>query len=149
MPRGGLKKMRVLIGSIVCFLFISSGRVSGQNACHVADRQSAVILAGLKAIMGTNGAPMRTRFSIATAPPAEVVLVNHSTTCARAGLAADSLFTALDPTDPAVAATAPLYVFKVGASFALADPNQPSERKHHTPVLIFGPAWEYRGLIFM
>lgn len=66
----------------------------------------------------------------------------------RAGHAVDSPFTALDPTDPAIPTTAPLYVFKLGASYALADLNQPNPRRH-TPVFIFGPAWEYRGLILM
>lgn len=141
--------MRYLIVGFLCLLVTSAAPIQGQNTCHVADRHSAVFLANFRGMMAASGAGLRTKFSLPLVPASEITLVADSATCARAGQAADSVMSSWDPTDPPIATTAPLYVIKIGTSYAVVDLSDPDPNDEYASVFVFGPAWVYRGILAM
>jgi hypothetical protein len=121
-----------------------------QNTCHAADRNSDLFVKQFQALMGTDqdAVQLRARFNLSLVPISQIVLVSDPTVCARTGAAADSMMTVWDSTDPAVPTTAPIYVIKIGTSYAMADLNAPpAYQEERTSIWIFGPLWEYRGML--
>lgn len=78
--------------------------------------------------------------------PSAIVLVTDAKVCARAGFAADSMLKIWEPTAKLGTTHDPLYVIKIGSSFAVADMNSPSDSDGDL-IWIFEPLWEYRGII--
>jgi len=141
--------MRYLIAGFLCLLVTSAGPIEGQNTCQGVDRTSAVFLANFRGMMSASGAGLRARFSLPSVPPSEIILVTDPATCARAGQAADSVMTSWDPTDPPIATTAPLYVIKIGTSYAVVDVSDPDPNDEYASVFVFGPGWVFRGIVAM
>jgi len=86
-------------------------------------------------------AQARAEFGIPLVSPSEITLVADSATCALAGQAVDSLLHAWHPTATIPPWQVPLYVFKIGTSYATMDrsvPNQPAYA-----VMFFTPLWAY------
>ena len=73
-----------------------------------------------------------------------ITLVADPAVCARAGLAADSIFKVWEPTATLDPTTDPIYVIKIGTSYAVIDLNNTDDSDFDW-VFIFGPLWEYRG----
>lgn len=131
-------------------LALMAPQLIAQNTCHIADSHSEFFIKQLQSMMGAGPGAMqlRTRFNLPLVPVSEIVLVSDSTICARAGAAADSMMTIWDPTDSAVTTTASIYVVQIGTSYAMADLNAPPEYQEDLVSLwIFGPLWEYRGML--
>jgi hypothetical protein len=140
--------MRKLTILFIGMLVVSSRSATAQSTCHVADRNSARFIQGLNAMMDSSQAAFRAKLQMPLVTSSQIVLVSDSATCARAGLAADSIVKVFVPGATPPPSTDPLYVIRVGTSFALADLNSPS-LEHFQWVFIFGPLWEYRGTIGM
>jgi hypothetical protein len=94
--------------------------------------------------MDTSQAAFRTRFLLPLVATSAITLVTDGPTCARAGLAVDSVFKVWQPSATLDPTTEPLYVIKIGTSFAVANLNYPSDSEFDW-VFVFGPLWEYRG----
>ena len=140
-----MRKLRILYIGIV---ILSARSAMAQSTCHVADRNSARFIQGLNAMMDSSQAAFRAKLQMPLVNSSQIVLVSDSATCARAGLATDSIVKVFVPGATPPPSTDPLYVIKVGTSFALADLNSPSV-EHFQWVFFFGPLWEYRGIIGM
>jgi len=136
--------------AILCLsaLVVSSRSASAQNTCHSADLNSAHFIQGLNAMMDTSQAAFRAKLQMALVTSSAIVLASDSATCARAGLAVDSIAKGFVPGATHPPTTAPLYVIRVGTSFTVADLNSPPS-DHFDWVFFFGPLWEYRGIIGM
>jgi hypothetical protein len=100
-------------------------------------------------MMSSEGATLRTKFGLSVVPANQITLVTDNQVCARAGAAADSVMTVWDPSDPPVATTNAIYVIQVGTAYAVVDLNDPSPnpKSEFSSVFIFGPLWDYRGIV--
>lgn len=129
---------------------IAFTRLSAQQTCHRADVNSAHFIQVLLAMMDTAAArtALRTSLQLPVVPASQITLVTDSTVCARAGQAADSVFKVWEPSSTLDPTTAPLYVIKVGTSYAVTDLNNVDDGESDF-VFIFGPLWEYRGSVWM
>lgn len=132
--------MRVLS---VFFLsaFVLARTAFGQATCHTADEHSATVIYQITRLMDSNQAQARLEFGVPLVAPSEITLVADSATCARAGQAVDSLLYVWHPTATIPPWQAPLYVFKIGTSYAAMDrstPNAPAYR-----VLFFTAVWAH------
>ena len=139
----GAVRIGVLLALPICGLI-------AQNTCHASDRNSDLFVKQFQALMGadSDAVQLRARFNLPLVSISQIVLVSDSTICARMGAAADSMMTVWDSTDPAVPSTTPLYVVQIGTSYAMADLNAPPEyQEERTSIWIFGPLWEYRGML--
>lgn len=125
------------------FLLAFNSAVS-QQTCHGPDVNSAHFIGGIKAMMDTSRSAIRARLQIPLVSPSAISLVTDPAVCAQAGFAADSIFKVWEPTQTLDPTTAPIYVIKIGTSFAVADLNNPDDSDFDF-VFIFGPLWEYRG----
>jgi hypothetical protein len=121
--------------------------VTGQQTCHAADSNSAHFITTLNAMM-TTSSPSRAKLQIPLVSSSAITLVADPTVCAQAGFAADSIFKVWEPTVTLDATTNPIYVIKIGTSYAVADLNN-TDGSEFDWVFIFGPLWEYRGSIRM
>jgi hypothetical protein len=148
---GDFLKMRTFgrLLSVSVVLSLSSFPVRAQNTCHAADMNSARFIQSLNSMMAPDASAFRAKLQMSLVSPSQIVLVSDSTTCARAGLAQDSIVKIWVPTARHPPTTAPLYVIQIGTSFAVADLNSPRSGSEYGMVLIFGPLWEYRGSIGM
>jgi hypothetical protein len=99
-------------------------------------------------MMASEQAAFRAALSIPLVTSTEISLVSDSATCARAGAAVDSLVKVWLPNETVSVVSTPLYVITIGTSYAIADLNSPSTSEFDH-LLIFGPVWEYRGIIAM
>jgi len=124
--------------------------LSAQQTCHRADVNSAHFIQTLVAMMDTAAAraALRTKLQLPVVSASQITLVTDSTVCARAGQAADSVFKVWEPSATLDPTTAPLYVIKVGTSYAVTDLNNVDDGESDF-VFIFGPLWEYRGSVWM
>ena len=130
-------------------VLLGPARYTGaQNTCHRADLNSAHFIQSLNAMMDSSQTAFRAKLKMPLVTSSAIVLVSDPTICARAGLAGDSIVKVWVPTAKFRPTTAPLYVIKIGTSFAMADLNSPTTN-HFDWVFIFGPKWEYRGAIWM
>jgi len=139
--------MRIFLALCLGFLLASSP-ASAQNTCQVADLNSAHFLQGLNAMMDSSQSAFRTKLQMPLVSSSAITLVSDSSICARAGIATDSIVKVFVPAASIPPSTAPLYVMRIGTSFAVVDLNSPSS-DHFDWVFIFGPLWEYRGIIAM
>jgi hypothetical protein len=99
-------------------------------------------------MMGSTERAFRAKLKMPLVASSAIVLVSDQTICARAGLAGDSMVKVWVPTAKFRPTPSPLYVIKIGTSFAVADLNSPPTSDFDW-VFIFGPLWEYRGSIRM
>jgi hypothetical protein len=131
-------------------LLIAINQLSAQQTCHRADVNSAHFIETLVAMMDTAAGrtSLRTTLNLPVVAASQITLVTDSAVCARAGQAADSVAKVWDPSMTLDATTDPLYVIKVGTSYAVADLNNVDDG-HGDFVFIFGPLWEYRGIVLM
>lgn len=124
--------------------------LSAQQTCHSADVNSTHFIQTLVAMMDTAAArtALRTKLQLPLVAASQITLVTDSTVCARAGQAADSVFKVWEPSQTLDPTTDPLYVIKIGTSYAVADLNNVDDGESDF-VFIFGPLWEYRGSVWM
>jgi hypothetical protein len=99
-------------------------------------------------MMDTSQSAFRAKLQMPLVSSSAITLVTDATVCAQAGLAADSIFKVWEPTATLGPTTDPIYVIKIGTSYAVADLNSP-DTSDGDWVFIFGPLWEYRGSIGM
>ena len=132
--------MRVL--SILLSIFLVARPALAQATCHTADEHSADVIYQITHMMDSDvDAQTRSEFGVSLVAPSEITLVADSATCARAGEVVDSLLHVWHPTNTIPPWQTPLYVFKIGASYATMDrsiPNQPGYG-----VMFFTPLWAY------
>jgi hypothetical protein len=133
----------LLTASLIAFHSVTS-----QQTCHGTDVHSAQFIKTLSAMMDTSRSAMRARLQLPLVSPAQIMVVNDAAVCAQAGLAADSIFKVWEPTATLQPTTDPIYVIRVGTSYAVADLNSPNDSEFDW-VFIFGPLWEYRGSLMM
>jgi hypothetical protein len=138
-------KVRILLLTASLTAFHSA---PGQQTCHGADVNSAHFIQTLSAMMDTSQAAFRAKLQMPLVSSSAIVLVTDAAVCARAGLAADSIFKVWEPTATLDPTTDPIYVIKIGTSYAVADLNSPDDNEFDW-VFLFGPLWEYRGSITM
>lgn len=131
-------------------LLLAFKPLSAQQTCHRADVNSAHFIQTLVAMMDTAAAraALRTRLQLPVVTASQITLVTDSTVCARAGQAADSVARVWEPSMTLDPTTDPLYVIKVGTSYAVIDLNNVDDGESDF-VFIFGPLWEYRGSVWM
>lgn len=131
-------------------LLIAFNPLSAQQTCHTADVNSTHFIETLVAMMDTAAGrtALRTTLNLPVVAASQITLVTDSAVCARAGQAADSVASVWDPTLTLSPTTDPLYVIKVGTSYAVADLNNVDDGDGDF-VFIFGPLWEYRGIVLM
>lgn len=141
--------MKHLIAALLCISITSASRVQGQNPCHGPDRMSAVLLADFRSMMTPAGAEVRAKLSLPVVPASEIVLVADSATCARAIQAADSMMTVWTPADPPGPITYPIYVMRIGTSYAIVDLSDDSSTSEYASVFFFGPDWVFRQMLAM
>ncbi len=134
--------------TMVGILSIVAPTTNAQSTCAAADNNSVHFIYSLGKMMGVNDGATRARLQLPVVAPSQITLVSDSPTCARAGFAADSIVTVWVPGSTPIPTTAPLYVIKIGTSYAVADLNSPSTSEFDW-VFIFGPLWEYRGALRM
>lgn len=140
-----MARARILWLTPVLIAFHSA---AGQQTCHAADVNSAHFIQTLKAVMDTSHSVLRAKLNLPLVSPSQITLVTDPAICARAGLAADSIFKVWEPTATLDPTTDPIYVITIGTSFAVADLNNPDDSSFDW-VFVFGPLWEYRGGIGM
>jgi hypothetical protein len=140
--------MRIFVMLCLSLMLASSRSASAQNTCHRADVTSAHFIETLNMMMDTSQTAFRAKLQMPLVTSSAIVLVSDSATCARAGLAGDSIVKVFVPNAVYAPTTAPLYVIKIGTSFAVADLNQ-TDQSDFDWVFIFGPLWEYRGSMRM
>jgi hypothetical protein len=117
---------------------------AGQQRCHATDLNSAHFIKTLIAAMDTSGSAFRAKLQLPLVSSSAITLVADPAVCARAGLAADSIFKVWEPTATLDPTTDPIYVIKIGTSYAVIDLNNTDDSDFDW-VFIFGPLWEYRG----
>ena len=134
--------MRISTIAIASFLAVLAGSANGQNSCHGADNNSAHFIYTLNKLTASNQSAFRAKLQLPLVTSSDIVLVSDSTTCARAGIALDSIVKVWVPTATHSPTTAPLYIIRIGTLYAVADLNSASTSDFDW-VLIFGPLWEY------
>jgi hypothetical protein len=122
--------------------------LTGQQTCHTADLNSAHFIATLNAMMDTSRSAFRAKLQMPLVSSSAITLVTDPAVCAQAGFAADSIFKVWEPTATLDPTTDPIYVIKIGTSYAVADLNNTDDSEFDW-VFIFGPLWEYRGSMGM
>ena len=127
---------------------VAFSSAAGQQTCHRPDVSSAHFIQTLNATMDTSQSAFRARLQMPLVTSSAITLVTDPAVCAQAGFAADSMFKVWEPTQTLDPTTAPIYVIKIGTSYAVADLNN-LDTSHFDWVFIFGPLWEYRGGIAM
>jgi len=133
----------IVLAAIFSLSMLPGSSLRAQSTCHVADRRSDHFIDVVKQIMGSDGAAARAHLGLPIVDSSQITLVSDPAICARAGQALDSLNHAANPgaTIPPVD-TLPLYVLKVGSSFAVADLNYPSAQ-HFDYLFFFGSLWQF------
>jgi hypothetical protein len=121
----------------------------GQATCHVADENSAAVIHQITRMMDSDVGQTQTRleFGVPLVPPSEITLVSDSATCARAGQAIDSLLHVWNPTATVPPWPAPLYVFKIGTSYAAMDRSDTNADSYW--VIFFTSAWAFTTVLRM
>jgi hypothetical protein len=142
-----MRNFGILLMSVV--LSLSSSLARAQNTCHAGDMNSARFNQSLGSMMASDASAFRAKLQMPLVPSSQIFLVSNPTTCARAGLAADSIVKVWVPNATHPPTIAPLYVIQIGDSFAVADLNSPQSGGEYGMLFIFGPLWEYRGSIGM
>jgi len=140
--------MRIFAIPCVIAVLLSPRPASAQNTCHGADLHSARFVQGLNRMMTPEQTAFRAKLQMPSVTSSDIVLVSDATTCAKAGVAADSIVKVYVPTATHPPTTAPLYVIRIGTSYAVVDLNS-APNSSYDWVFIFGPLWEYRGSIGM
>jgi len=131
--------MRIL--SIFLSAFFLAHPAFGQAICHGADEHSASVIYQINRMMDSSGAQARVDFGVPLVPSSEITLVADSATCARAGQAVDSVLHVWNPTATIPAWQTPLYVFKIGTSYAAMDRSTPSQDAYW--VMFFTSGWAF------
>jgi hypothetical protein len=125
-------------------LLLAFQSVTAQQTCHGPDVNSAHFIQALNAMMDTSQSAFRAKLQMPLVTSSAIALVTDAAVCARAGLAADSIFKVWEPTATLDPTTDPIYVIRIGTSYAVADLNNTGDSDFDF-VFIFGPLWEYRG----
>lgn len=136
--------------SILLAAIILGRSAAAQATCHAPDDESARVIYQISGMMDTaqRMTQIRSDFGIPLVSLSEIVLVSDSAVCARAGQALDSLLHVWNPnaTIPAVWPE-PLYVFKIGSSFAAMDRSTPNQPAYW--VIFLSPLWAYKAVLRM
>lgn len=133
--------MRVL--PILLSVFLVAHPALAQATCHAADEHSADVINQITGMMDSwVDAQTRSEFGVSLVSPSEITLVSDSATCARAGEVVDSLLHVWHPTATIPPWQAPLYVFKIGSSYATMDRSNPDQPGYG--VMFFTPLWSYK-----
>ena len=125
---------------------LCAGSARAQNTCHTADSHSDHFINALTKLMAAEQASFRTTLQLPQVAPSQIVLASDSLTCAQAGAAVDSMLVIWEPAQSPTPSSAAIYVIRIGTSYAVADLNSPPG-DGPDPLFIFGPLWEYRGII--
>ncbi len=131
--------MRILTICLSAFFLVRP--VFGQATCHAADDNSAAVIYQISLMMDSSHAQARSEFGVPLVQPSDIALVSDSATCARAGQAVDSLLHAWNPTATIPPWSTPLYVFKIGTSYAAMDRSTPNQSAYW--VLFFTSTWAF------
>jgi hypothetical protein len=131
---------------LLSFVFLARPAL-GQAACHGADHHSADVIYQITRMMDSRVDQAQTRgeFGIPLVSPSEITLVADSATCARAGQVVDSLLHVWNPTATIPAWQVPLYVFKIGTSYATMDRSTPNQPAYW--VKFFTPLWGFTTIL--
>ena len=138
--------MRISLIVALGVLLGPARHMGAQQTCHRADVNSAHFIQVMQIMMDSSQRAFRAKLKMPLVKSSAIVLVSDPRICARAGFAADSMFKIWEPTAKLGPTHDPLYVIKIGTSFAVADLNSPSDSDGDL-IWIFGPLWEYRGII--
>lgn len=135
----------------VFFIFLSAFFVVrpalSQATCHAADEHSAAVIHQVNGMMDSAQAQARLDFGVPLVSPSEIALVADPAICARAGQAVDSLLHVWNPTATIPAWQTPLYVFKIGTSYAALDRGTPNQPAYW--VIFFTAAWAFTTVLRM
>lgn len=131
--------MRIL--SIFLSAFFLARPVFGQATCHAADDHSAAVIHAITRMMDSDQAQARSDFGVSLVPLSQITLVSDSATCARAGEAVDSVLHVWNPTATIPPWQIPLYVFKIGTSYAAMDRSTPNQDAYW--IMFFTSAWAF------
>jgi hypothetical protein len=142
---GDLKMVKIRILWVIPLL-LAFHSAKGQQTCHGPDVNSATFIKGLNAMMDTSQIAFRASLQMPLVTSSAIALVTDAAVCAQAGFAADSIFKVWAPSATLNPTTAPIYVIKIGTSYAVVDLNS-ADTSDGDWVFIFGPLWEYRGSI--
>ncbi|MGZ3372268.1 MAG: hypothetical protein ACXU9Z_03155 [Gemmatimonadaceae bacterium] len=118
-----------------------------QATCHAADQHSADVIYQINRMMDSGQAQARLDFGVLLVTPSEITLVADSATCVRAGQAVDSLLHVWNPTATIPAWQTPLYVFKIGTSYAALDRSTPNRPEYW--VIFFTSVWAFTAPLGM
>ena len=136
------------VAVITAGLFAGPATLSAQRVCHAADDSSSRVISMINGLMAPELSARRDSVGLPLASPDEIGLTTDSAVCARAGRAVDSLVRVLMPTSqPQPGSINPLYVFKIGSSFAVLDSHSPTNDAPHRVVLFFNALWGYSFMI--
>lgn len=121
----------------------------GQGPCHTADQYSASVIYQVDRMMDSIPilAVGRAQFGVPLVTPAEITLVADSATCVRAGQVVDSLLHKWNPTATIPARTVPIYVYKIGTSYAAAEPGTDPPAPYW--VMFFTSVWGFKAVLRM
>lgn len=119
----------------------------GQATCHAADKHSADVIYQINRMMDSSEAQARLNFGVPLVALSEISLVADSATCARAGEAVDSLLHVWNPTATIPPWQTPLYVFRIGTSYAAMDRSTPNRPEYW--VIFFTSAWAFTAALGM
>ena len=127
----------------LCAFAVVGPRLSAQTTCHAADSKDDNLRRSIQLMMTPQSEPLRAAVSIPLVDSSRITLVSDSLTCARAGQVLDSLATVwATASHRPHPSTGPLYVFKVGNSYAVIYLDV---RNENNPISFFNSAWAYTG----
>ncbi len=138
-----MRKLQIGI-AVLCLAALTSSDLNGQTTCRAADEDSDHFLRVLKA--SNNNPVLRARFSLPLVTPTQITLVSDPVVCARAGEAMIALARTWVPTAPdGPPPTTPLYVFRVGTSYAVVNLDSGNTADADF-IFYFSPTWNHTGI---
>ena len=133
----------VIIGVLAALPHVGSAQTA---TCRTADVTSGRLVGMVKGMMEPKDSALRRILGVPLVATSQVTLTTDAAVCARAGQALDSLGHALAPNEPPIPPfDDPLYVVKIGSSFAVVDTNA-LPHGHRYLVFYFGPLWEFKKI---
>jgi hypothetical protein len=134
------------IFALVLTLGCVSEHAVAHNRCRPRDADSDHFVRVINLMMRPDGANYRASFGLPLASSQQIALVSDSTICAVAGQAMDAYARTVDPA-PRAPSTIPLFVFRIGTSYAVVDLLSPNTNDADF-IYFFDSTWKYKGVSF-
>jgi hypothetical protein len=140
--------MRYITRAFATMLMLAcvSARELAQNRCRPRDEDSDHFLRVINLMMRPDWANYRASFGLPLVTSQQIALVSDSTICATAGQTMDAHARTVDPA-PRAPSTVPLFVFRIGTSYAVVDLLSPNTNDADF-IYFFDSSWNYKGVSF-